>query len=354
MTEQATYRAAIRLGLAFLERHYDAHGGWWDFPTFGTSQHHAVDTKMARPLEGESTTWVTGYVAKCIFDGGLTTPSLPKAIDLLVADQLDDGGWGWGPPAPSDCDTTATCAMLLLAAGVLRPEQMRRAIGFILSHQKANGGLSTFSTAEVLRTTPLYHDVESEFKAWCNPHVSVTATAVQTMAKMGASRESIAAAYDFLRASQRVDGLWTCYWWVAEHYATLQVAKAVAPPFDGLIDTTLTVTTLLETQDGSGAWLNRGAPCPFSTALAVQTLRLLPDGNAKARTESCERGRRWLVDVQQENGSWIAPLPIMRIPDRELVEPGDPSSPKSEEEELKFDVHHVFTTASVCQALSTT
>jgi squalene cyclase len=332
---------AIQRALQFLEAHYRTHQSWCDFST---------------PKFGSSTVWVTAYVAYCLSEGSLDTPSLAEVLAFIEQSQLEDGGWGWGPPAPSDCDTTSICALLFSRRSTLDQGASRRILEFLEHHQREGGGFTTFHDYRALKAIPVYHNVETQFRGWCAVHNSVSAAALQAMVALGAPPTSVAVSrgIEFLREARRPDGLWNCYWWTAPYYPTLQVARAVkATRASGEIDMAPAIRALLAMQREDGAWagMDRSAPCPFSTSMAIRTLSLSRGAPVEGLAESLARGERWLVQAQTDAGSWISPKPIMRVPHRDELDPDRNSELKPDGEKLKTDIFHVFTTANVCAAL---
>jgi hypothetical protein len=285
---------ALERGTDFLLGRQGPDGLWRDFVT----------------PAGEASQWPTGFVGTALSVAGADTTTLERAADTLIATQNDDGGWGYNETVPTDADSTA-CVLLFLSLLGRSGITCQRAASCLVAHQRTeNGGIATFAEPGPIRR---FMGVGRwmRFGGWCRPHTEVTATAGRALAAFateGGSAAAIAAAWQYVRSRQRVDGSWSAYWWTSPHYATLQAVEFARSLGDhDAIGRAAQWVMRLQANDGG--WSAPGSTTsPFATALSLSVLL-----DAGASRDRIERGLSRLVALQDTDGGWPS-HPMMRIP----------------------------------------
>lgn len=309
---------ALERGTRFLLAMQGGDGLWRDFLT----------------PAGEASEWPTAFVAAALHAAGAEARALERAAGSLVANQNDDGGWGYNEDVPSDADSTA-CVLLFLALMGREDAACRRAASCLIRHQHAeSGGIATYSEAGPIRR---YMGVGRwmRFGGWCRPHTEVTATAGRALAALGLSEAD--AAWRYVRSQQRADGSWSAYWWTSPHYTTLQAVELALSLGDhGPVGRAAEWAIRGQADDGA-----------FATALSLSLLLA-----AGASGQPVERAISRLVTLQDADGGWPSD-PIMRIP-----LPGDVDPDRRRRFRLLGsglvvrDQHRTFTSAACVAALA--
>ncbi|HEY0755353.1 MAG TPA: prenyltransferase/squalene oxidase repeat-containing protein [Ktedonobacteraceae bacterium] len=337
----------------FLTASQHVGGAWSDFYT----------------TAGESTSWVTGYVAHVLqlfAKEQIETDVLDHAAHLLLAERFPDGGWGYHRGIVADADSTAAC--LPFMATRLSYAETERSVQALLSFQHADGGFSTYSSPQEIAPI-LYLDEKADFAGWCMSQTCVTAAAIIALCQVATIHSrldyaaAIASAIQFLLNNQQINGNWYAYWWHGDIYATALSIRALSLARRFLShDSNETmeiarqrgIRFLLETQQDTGGWglsINDKA-CPFQTGLALSALTEVLEISYRTAVDSANL---YLLQAQQPNGCWKARTPIMRLPrpdDRYPWERPDPLFAGTTLGTVVSDQHHLFTTATVLRACS--
>jgi len=267
-----------------------------------------------------------------------------RAHDFVVASQvLDDppaarrhhrgparGGWpfstlehGW-PIA--DCTAEGLEAALALGDALGRPfprERVEAAVDFLLRLQNPDGGWPTYERRrggdwlELLNASELFADIMVDYS-----YVELTASAMCGLVRGRelVQDERIERALErgeaFLRSRQRADGSWEGAWGICFTYGTWFGVRGLSAVGATAEDPALLAATrfLLGKQLADGGWGESYESClrreyvqhpeggqPVMTAWAL--LALLAASVPEAR-ESVERGVRFLLDRQLEDGDW--------------------------------------------------
>jgi squalene-hopene/tetraprenyl-beta-curcumene cyclase/sporulenol synthase len=297
---------------------------------------------------GEASEWPTGFIATALRLAGAEAAVLRRAAETLVANQNDDGGWGYNESVPSDADSTA-CVLLFLARMGRGGSTCRHAASLLVRHQHSeNGGIATYDDPNPIRRfMGLGRWVR--FAGWCRPHTEVTAMAGRAFAALSPDNTAVEAdaAWRYVQSQQCADGSWKSYWWTSPHYTTLQAVELAvlmaAPDAVGRA-----AEWALRRQAPDGGWSAPGAETSaFATALSLSLiLRAREDGQA------VERAVARLGALQEEDGGW-ASHPILRIP-----LPGDVNPDRKRRWRLGGpgllvqDQHRAFTSAVCVAALA--
>jgi squalene cyclase len=288
---------AVEGGTGFLLGKQGADGFWRDFHT----------------PAGEATEWPTGFVGTCLYLAGVRAAAVERAADALVANQNEDGGWGYHEDAPTDADSTA-CALLLLSLVGGRDDACRRAAACLVGYRRgADSGIATYADPGPIRR---FMGVGRwmPFRGWCSPQTEVTAMAGRAFAA-GGRKPDADAAWRFVRSKQRADGSWASYWWTSAHYATAQAVQLALRVGDR-DRASRAAEWVLRDQNDDGTWSAPGAPASaFATALSLLTLVSVNGGG-----EPVERAVASLTGLQDDDGGWPS-HPIMRIPTPGDVDP---------------------------------
>lgn len=272
---------------------------------------------------GESSIWTTAFV-------GCRLRSLPAgfrerasvstglASEWLYGRMFPDSGWGYNEEVGSDADSTALAILFLASEG----KNVREACYACLqSFQGSDGGFATY------RGRP-------DLGSWAVSHADVTPAAVLAMmTKYGVASATVDRGLQFVLNHKTPAGIWQPFWWTSFLYSTdmsLSLLRAVRLN----IDLRGTWETLLHTCPQH----------PFESALLVSSLLSLP---------RCTRDRDiWplvvtLIENQASDGSWRSG-PMLRVSRRDCLEAWKPGDP----DQLFSDQNHLFTTATVLDALS--
>lgn len=278
----------------FLLKTQGADGLWRDF----------------RTPAGEASEWPTGFIGTALVLAEADRSAFRRATETLVANQNDDGGWGYNEHVPSDADSTA-CVLRFLVLMGHRGSSVERAVRFLCAHQRAeDGGIATYRESGPIRRF-MGVGPWMRFRGWCQPHTEVTAMAGRALAAASPRerRAEVDAAWRFVRSRQCSDGSWSSYWWTSAHYTVLQAVELALLVGDHA-PVERAAAWAIRTQQDDGGWNAPGvATSAFATALSLSIL-------ANARTASrgpVERAVERLVALQESDGGWLS-HPIMRIP----------------------------------------
>ncbi|MFE7122190.1 hypothetical protein ACFU99_42860, partial [Streptomyces sp. NPDC057654] len=272
--QEARDRAA-----AFLVRGRQPDGWWRDFD-----------------VNGPSSSWLTAYVAAAL--AGCGAPGARRAAEdawaLLAADRARRG-WGYGPTAPPDADTTTWVLRLAEAVGAADEPAAEDGYAFLTAHIRPDGGVATYaheSAGEFFDR----HPVPGGWDGWYAGHTCVTAAAAGLR---GLARR--AEVRGCLRERQRPDGSWQSYWWTEHEYATALAAGALGAE---AAESAAARAWAAARCGPDGAVRTAAAPdgSAFATALAALTL----DGGAEPLVDGGEPAPpvRWLLRAQSPSGGW--------------------------------------------------
>ena len=130
LSAAATIEAAAARAAEFLLAEREQDDFWRDF----------------RLVNGASDEWVTAFVGYALATSGVPLPAglVPQTVRALLRRQRPEGGWGYNRISPADSDSTAWALKFLRGSRLLRPGN-GTARAFLLSHLRAEGGLSTYA-----------------------------------------------------------------------------------------------------------------------------------------------------------------------------------------------------------------
>jgi len=295
--------------------------------------HEQTPAGVVRRLEAcQSPVWDTCLAVIALADAGVPAadPALRRAGEWLLGEEirvrgdwsvrrpdLAPGGWAFefandGYP---DVDDTAEVVLALdrLEPTVPAADAIERGLAWAVGMQSSDGGWAAFdadNTRRLIEKLPF-----CDFGAVIDPpSADVTAHVVEMLAARGLARtEAAQDGVRWLLDAQEPDGSWFGRWGANHVYGTgaavpALVAAGVAP--DSL-PVRRAVRWLHGVQNFDGgwgedlrsyddaSWRGQGASTASQTAWAL--LALLAAGD---ESQAVDRGIRWLVDTQQENGGW--------------------------------------------------
>jgi squalene-hopene/tetraprenyl-beta-curcumene cyclase len=286
-----------------------------------------------------SPVWDTCLAMIALQDSGLPGdhPALQRAARWLLGKQIRTGGdWqvksrqtppgGWAFEFANalypDIDDTAE--VLIALRRVRLPEQekleegIQQGVAWLLGMQSRNGGWASFdrdNTRSLLARLPFCDFGE----VLDPPSADVTAHCLEALGRLGhpSSAPAVQRALKYLLAEQEEDGAWFGRWGVNYIYGT----GAALPALEALgLDVAhamvrRAVEWLAAHQNPDGGW---GESCASYAAphlrgqgpsTASQTAWALLGLMASGEWEhpALERGLRYLVETQREDGSWDEP-----------------------------------------------
>ncbi|MFI9202970.1 prenyltransferase/squalene oxidase repeat-containing protein [Streptomyces sp. NPDC053048] len=320
---------------AFLLRSRGADGWWRDFD-----------------VNGPSSTWLTAYVGAALAGCGVPRgeEAAREAWGLLAGPEAVARGWGYGPGAPPDADTTAWVLRLAEAVGGDKEPAAARGYAFLTRHVRPDGGVATYSRQDAGHFFDR-HPVPGGWDGWYSSHICVTAAAAGLRALP--ERERL---LRHLAARQRPDGSWQSYWWTDPEYATAFAYEA----FDGAGRAAEAARAWMAGRigpDGAVRTATAGAGSAFATALAARTLRHATDGPTPAPGDASGRVLHRLLHTQRPSGDWPGSAWV-RLPPPSMADPDAPYDWRYEGRGARVvgtmtqDRAGLFTTATALLALS--
>ncbi len=298
------------------------------------------DDEIFNPQACLSPVWDTALAMIALLDSGLAEdhPSLVQAGRWLLREQVLTGGdWqvkargaepgGWSFEFENDIypDTDDTAEVLIALARTKIPNEQRKQTAlergrrWLLAMQSANGGWGAFdkdNTRQLVNQIPF-----CDFGEVIDPpSEDVTAHIVEALSLLGdGSSDAVGRGIRFLRREQCADGSWFGRWGVNHVYGTGGVLPALKAAGENMSQPYVrhAARWLLEHQNEDGGWgescasydappaIGHGASTASQTAWALLGL-LAVDGDHLVR-ESIERGARYLIETQEEDGQWEEP-----------------------------------------------
>lgn len=358
-------RHAKRVALEWILRRQEADGSWggiqppWVYSLLALhlegypTNHPAVRKGLegldaflivedgVRRLEAcQSPVWDTCLAAVALRDAGVEPDdaALQRAADWMLAEEvripgdwavrrpdLAPGGWAFEFENDSYPDVDDTAEVVLALRGVRYADPKRtkdvedavqRAVRWTFGMQSRGGGWGAF---DVDNTRWLCCELPfCDFGEVIDPpSADVTAHALEMLAAEGLSADPrVSRARSWLLAEQEEDGSWFGRWGANHLYGTgaavpALVTSGIQPSAPAI---RRAVAWLRSTQNEDGgwgedlrsyddpAWRGRGTSTASQTAWAL--LALLA---AREEGDCVERGVRWLVEYQQEDGDWDEP-----------------------------------------------
>lgn len=274
---------AIDRGLTYVRLGQDADGLWHD-PEF--------------PVD-EGSDWVTAFVAKSFWVLMAANPEvrnledpIERAHQALSRRQRSNGGWAYSAEAPTDAEATAWALWSLLDEPRRRLYSTGRGRRYLSAHRDPDsGGYRPYASDT--------DDAEGRpFQvppAWRRPQPCVTGVSVRVLAAQDTTDPAIAAACDYLKRTQDVDGLWRSDLWFGAGAPTLVALGALHA--GGALD----VVTLSVARDGLAALITDAHDFELASALTIAPRLGLADVG-----EAVDR----LIGEQGPDGTWTPRRPV--------------------------------------------
>ena len=293
----------------------------------------------SRRLEAcQSPVWDTALAIIALDDAGLPRddPALRRAAHWLLGEevtvkgdwalprpQLEPGGWAFEFANVNypDTDDTAEVMLALLRLDGEEPDAridgaLARGLRWLLGMQSGDGGWGAFdadNTRSLVRDLPFldFGEVIDE------PSADVTAHALEVLGALGqAGAPAAQSALRWLLDHQESDGSWYGRWGVNHVYGTGAAVPALiaagVPAADPCVRRAVGWLEGHQNDDGGwgedprsydeASWIGRGDSTASQTAWALLALHA-----AGERSQALERGVRWLVEAQREDGTWDEP-----------------------------------------------
>ncbi len=297
---------------------------------------HLVMQSCISPL------WDTGISCNALMDSGLDPddPALIRAGEFFLRKQVvkrgdwaiknpnaQPGGWSfefYNELYPDNDDT----AEILMAWHFIgnradadprhKLKEFQRALSWLLSMQSRNGGWAAFdqdNNQELFNEIPF-----ADHKAMLDPPtVDVTSRILWLLGILGFKQEhpQVRRAIDYIKNEQETDGCWFGRWGVNYIYGTWLALTGLRSIGENITESRYqrAVDWLKSRQNEDGGW---GETCDSyvdrslagqGTSTASQTawalMGILAGGDF--RSESIQRGIRYLISQQNDKGTWWEP-----------------------------------------------
>ncbi|TMK40660.1 MAG: squalene--hopene cyclase [Actinobacteria bacterium] len=297
-----------------------------------------IQDELGRRLEAcQSPVWDTALAVTALTDAGLVPdhPALVRAADWLLGEEvrvrgdwavrrpgLPAGGWAFEFANQHYPDTDDTAEVVLALRRVRHPAPVRvhgavaRAVAWAQGMQSSDGGWGAFdadNARRLVRELPFcdFGEVIDDPSADVCAHM-LEMLAVEGRAGTPPARRGAA----WLLEAQEPDGSWFGRWGVNYVYGTGAVLPALrahgVPATDPRLRRAGWWLESVQNADGGWgedprsyddrAWAGRGQSTASQTAWALLGLHALGE-----RTPAVERGLRWLIEHQREDGTWDEP-----------------------------------------------
>jgi hypothetical protein len=220
---------------------------------------------------------------------------------------------------PGDADSTLWGLRLAVALGEEQSPLAKRASAFLGLHLRADGGLSTYATADPIRNyigAPAF----VSFDGWTQSHVCVSAAG----ANLSRYAEAI---IPYLLENQRPDGHWAAYFWFDREYSTGEAVNALAKV---LPDAGSSGSDIADSIGRAVCWLTRRVDALVKAdgkvrpafALACAAGALAPHARTDESRRAIARAGASLAEWQRDAGSW-GPTARLRVPPPYEITPSD-------------------------------
>ena len=359
-------QAAIRKAARWVVSHQEADGSWggiqppWVYSLIalkhlGYSMDHPVMRRGFEGFEGfaieEGDTWRVQACVSPVWDTCLVLiglldsamdphdPAIQKATHWMLKEQILAGGdWqvkvknvppgGWAFEFENDTyPDVDDAAEVIMALDMARLDEegeeskaraIKRGVEWVLGMQCKNGGWGAFDKDNdkgYIAKIPF-----SDFGETLDPpSVDVAAHVIEMLGKLGYRKDfqPIKRAYEYMRAEQESDGPWFGRWGVNYIYGTGAVLPALEAIGEDMGQPYVrqAIDWVIAHQNDDGGWGEscgsyvdyslRGVGPSTASQTAWALLALLSVGEKD--NPATEKGIRFLVDTQLEDGSWDEP-----------------------------------------------
>lgn len=160
---------------------------------------------------GPSWAWTTACVGSSLSEFGFVSKDMLK---ILLSLQHKNGGWSYNQSVPADTDSTLRVIQFLRKIGYEGESVLDKAEKFVISHQLADGGFTTYLPEEA---AVMGYD---KHKGWCSSHPDVTALAINQISDVGITEK--AKGYLLKRLKR---GNLSSYWWRTPYYVLYEAGQ---------------------------------------------------------------------------------------------------------------------------------
>ncbi len=286
-----------------------------------------------------SPVWDTCLALNALHEAGLDRddPMVVKAADWLVVRQIrtpgdwsvqvpdqEPGGWAFEFHNETYPDTDDAAEILIAISqagtnlGADRDRAIERGMRWLLSMQSKNGGWGSFDkdNTSMLATKLPFFDFGETIDP---PTVDVTAHILEAIGLLdwNTDTDAIKSAVDYIWSEQEEDGPWFGRWGVNYLYGTAAVLPALEAIGHDMSDARVQKAAdwVESRQNADGGWGEtcasyadpglRGVGDSTASQTAWAMMALMAAGRHSG--EAVERGARYLVDTQVEDGTWDEP-----------------------------------------------
>ena len=300
------------------------------------------DERTFNPQACLSPVWDTALAMIALLDSGLAAdhPALQLAARWLLREQVLTGGdWqvraksaepgGWSFEFENDVypDVDDTAEVLIALQRTRLPDERRKRAAiergrrWLHAMQSANGGWGAFdrdNTRRLVNEIPF-----CDFGEVIDPpSEDVTAHVIEALSLLGdAGSPAVRRGLNYLRREQRPDGSWFGRWGVNYVYGTGGVLPAFRATGRDMSRGRFrrAGAWLIGRQNPDGGWgetcksyvdaslAGRGESAASQTAWGLIGLLAADGGDGNGAAGAIERGVRWLVERQEEDGQWEEP-----------------------------------------------
>jgi squalene-hopene/tetraprenyl-beta-curcumene cyclase len=300
------------------------------------------DERTFNPQACLSPVWDTALAMIALLDSGLAAdhPALQLAARWLLREQVLTGGdWqvraksaepgGWSFEFENDVypDVDDTAEVLIALQRTRLPDERRKRAAiergrrWLHAMQSANGGWGAFdrdNTRRLVNEIPF-----CDFGEVIDPpSEDVTAHVIEALSLLGdAGSPAVRRGLNYLRREQRPDGSWFGRWGVNYVYGTGGVLTAFRATGRDMSRGRFrrAGAWLIGRQNADGGWgetcksyvdaslAGRGESAASQTAWGLIGLLAADGGDGSGAAGAIERGVRWLVERQEEDGQWEEP-----------------------------------------------
>lgn len=218
-----------------------------------------------------------------------------KAAQWLVDHQNDNGGWAFSgmrdSSLPSDADDTALGTLALIRSQLTSVDAnsaIQRGIEWLKQNQGTDGSWSTYQ--------PGQGDVGC---------VSITAHAIEALLADGNNEMFVNRGIQWLRSAIHRDGYWNDLWLAKRTYGTAYALVAfVKAGFGNVPEIARGIRWLEKTQNADGGWGEDLFGNPTDSTVEQTAWCTYALGLANGENQAAQKGIEFLIENQQENGSW--------------------------------------------------
>lgn len=291
---------------------------------------------------GSGDIWISAYASFMLIECGVD-----KQLLQSVLAKLSTKG-AFNDSLLQDADSTNFLAGLHWQLTQAIPNQLMESW---LSFGNEKGGWATYQDEDGLRSR-LGLTEQTIVTGWLSEHDCVSAAAAYILSDIPILADVYASTCSYL-ISRITDGTLQSYWWTSDLYVLSFSALAFAKRSFYKAYGCQLGHRIAQYQNSNGCWVNPidNLPNAFYTAIALKALMAT---DLEAYKSVIQRGIRWLLLHQTEDGSWQTSH-ILRIPATDVLQPATVKRWRKSSfgvNTLVDDHNRVFTTSTVFNTLT--